>query len=454
MKISLAIVAADSNEKGDLLGRLVVDFFYCLGYDDCKLNIPKSGREIDLKARHRREPRLVVAECKATSAPIGGADVNKFAGVLGAERDKADGADVRGYFISLSGFTSSAIQQEEDLKRSRLTLINGSELVEELVRGKFVVPATKAQLSAVKALSDSSPEVEVQDNAALLGTTTGWFWLLDILVGSTQGALLVHADGSVVSATVAAETWAAFARNYPSESRTLLNKLVSQPADLESSQREYLQYIVRDFGGITLEGLPATRQVGSRRFRLEDLYVPLTLSEAADETDEQVQEESPMRDLLTISRGSRGRKRSTTRSMSLGEALIKHPRLAIVGLPGSGKSTIIKRLAVAYAERSRIRESRDKLPDQPLFPVVIRCREVSKPSRSSIVTMIADQVDRAEVPTARDAFIRMLTAELNEGRVLLLIDGLDEFQSTQDRASFVAQLRTFLSTYPTCQVVL
>jgi len=35
--------------RGDLFGRLMSDLFVSLGYDDVRLNIARSGREIDMR---------------------------------------------------------------------------------------------------------------------------------------------------------------------------------------------------------------------------------------------------------------------------------------------------------------------------------------------------------------------------------------------------------------------
>jgi len=107
---SIKILEKENNKRGDLFGRLMSDLFLALGYEDVRLNIPKIGREVDVEAIHRTEKRRVVAECKATKTKTGGDAVNKFVGVLDAEKRK--GLKTTGYFISLSGFKESAIEQE------------------------------------------------------------------------------------------------------------------------------------------------------------------------------------------------------------------------------------------------------------------------------------------------------------------------------------------------------
>jgi hypothetical protein len=85
---SIRILEKDSNRRGDLFGRLMADLFVALGYEQPRLNIHKTGRELDLLADHRLESRRAIGGCKATSETIGGDDLNKFVGVLDAEKQK------------------------------------------------------------------------------------------------------------------------------------------------------------------------------------------------------------------------------------------------------------------------------------------------------------------------------------------------------------------------------
>src|SRR5712671_2125266 len=105
---AIRILEADANKRGDLFGRLMVDLFLALGYDEARLNVHKSGREIDLQATHRTEKRQVRAECKATHELIGGDLINKFIGALDAEKRQSRQHPIVGYFVSLAGFTETA----------------------------------------------------------------------------------------------------------------------------------------------------------------------------------------------------------------------------------------------------------------------------------------------------------------------------------------------------------
>lgn len=124
--ISIRILEKDTNRRGDLFGRLMADLFVALGYEQPRLNIHKSGRELDLSADHRLEPRRAIGECKATSQPIGGDDLNKFVGALDVEQE--DKRPATGYFISLAGFKETAIEQEKQRRRTKIVTLTGSQV--------------------------------------------------------------------------------------------------------------------------------------------------------------------------------------------------------------------------------------------------------------------------------------------------------------------------------------
>lgn len=114
----IRILETAPNKRGDLFGRLMADLFVALGYEQPRLNIHKSGRELDLSADHRLEARGAIAECKATAELIGGSDLNKFVGAFDAECSEEN--PLTGYFISLSGFTETAVEQERQRRRTKV----------------------------------------------------------------------------------------------------------------------------------------------------------------------------------------------------------------------------------------------------------------------------------------------------------------------------------------------
>jgi restriction endonuclease len=200
------ILATDTNKVGDLFARLVEGVFLSLGYDGFRRNIHKSGREIDIEATHRKERRRLIGECKATEEAVGGAEINKFVGAVDAQRRKYPDPETVAYFVSLNGFTETAIEQEKEVGNSRVVLMNSKHVLEELVRGKIVCPTEIALHLAGKSLADSNQNLEVDPECELWAHDLGFIWAVYFTANHERTHLsLVHADGELLAATLAQE---------------------------------------------------------------------------------------------------------------------------------------------------------------------------------------------------------------------------------------------------------
>ncbi len=88
--------------------------------------------------------------------------------------------------------------------------------------------------------------------------------------------------------------------------------------------------------------------------------------------------------------------------------------VALVGLPGSGKTTALRHLALTLAKGERIR-------DRHVLPVYLAVRELSMHGRG-ILESAEELFEWLEVPEAK----RVLDNLMRAGDVALLVDGLDE----------------------------
>jgi hypothetical protein len=428
--IPIQILEKDNNRRGDLFGRLMADLFVALGYQVPRLNIHKSGRELDLEAEHRLESRRAVAECKATAKPIGGDDVNKFVGALDAERGAKDKKPVTGYFVSLSGFKETAVEQERQGRRTSIVTLTGPQIVNELVKGRLLVTKERATELAGRCCS-GFPELELDPETALLAHERGWIWAVYYLSGKHRTHfVLIHADGTPLASALTEEVIAADRGcGGDLQELTCLNPAPpdrDDPKKVRQARAAYFQYLANECGTIQLDGLPADSEVGSRRLRLEDLFVPLHL-------DVQVRE---------------GEEPKVLARQIVGTVLTEHPRLALLAPPGGGKSTLVKRLATAYADPSRREEIGDDLPDRDWLPLFFRCRELRGLARASFAELVEALSKRDPVRLHEAVFRAEVDRALLAGRVLLLVDGLDEISDPGDRAAFVCTIRSTLQAYP------
>lgn len=426
-QIPIIILERDNNRRGDLFGRLMSDLFVSLGYDNIRLNVARSGREIDILAEHRLENRTAMAECKAVEEKIGGKEINAFAGKLRAEQRREPKRPITPYFISLSGFTETGIDQEKEAGEEAIILVDGSRAVEELILGRMLVPLDQAVARAAQLVPGRS-QLDLDPEPELLTHQSGWVWAIYFSQRKQRThVVLVHADGTPLARSVATEIIAA----EPGPRRVLreltcLNPEPAPPAEqFEAAAREkYFKYLAAECGYILLDGMPADAEVGSKRLHLENLFVPLRL----------------------IGSG-------VANPVSVGEFLSENSRIAILASPGAGKSTLLKRLAVAYSDPNRRMLIEDQLPERTWLPLFFRCRELRDKTRSPFPDLITVLAERAYLGEFVHAFRDIVDQALRNGEVLLLIDGLDEVTDTGDRTAFVRNLRSFLAIYPNISLV-
>ena len=351
--VSIRILERDNNRRGDLFNRLMGDLFVALGYEQPTLNVHYPGHEIDIDAEHRLEkPRRVYAECKATEDPVGGPALNLFAGVLDLKR--AAGTEIIGYYISLNGFRETALKQEEK-RRPRIVTLDGQQVVDELIKGKRLVPKDRAAEQAGRCCPRHD-DLVLDPAAAVLAHDCGLLWAIYYTQGKIRTHfVLVHADGRLLAAELAEEV-----NRADQACQGQLHALVclNPPSRLPPHHRvaaaiaAYRHYVAEECGYIALDGLAADRRGRLPDGRLEHFFVPLHFDVA---NGQERKERQPLGNLLTAQ---------------------EHPRIALLAPPGGGKSTLIKRLALAYAHPVRRVQIADNLPARDWLPLFFRCREL------------------------------------------------------------------------------
>jgi hypothetical protein len=436
---NIEILEKDNNKKGDLFCRLMSDLFHALGYDEPRFNIQKSGREIDLQARHRTELKIAIAECKAQNDTVGSDDINKFVGVFDAEKRKITKRKYNavGYFISLSGFTEPAIEQENDCDNGRVILIKPEKIVRELISGKILV----SKENAISSLSSLTIGLTLLDYVDLLAYEKGWIWVFYYSDSNGQKVshfALVHAEGKPLIKSLADDVVEIDNKlKKLFKDLTLINRkdqTVIVNRNLKATLERYFKYLDNELGEIQFEGLPTDKEAGSVKVKLENIFIPLHFSQNQQQNNE-------------------GKFDTNTSREEIGEILKKGSKIAILAKPGGGKSTLIKRIAIAYAFPERKKQINDNLPDKNWLPIFLRCRELGDKVTKSITEIIHDIPIRAEIPSCVEDFSTLVSIALQDGNSLLLIDGLDEISEDKNRIAFANQLRTFIATYPTLNII-
>jgi len=97
------------------------------------------------------------------------------------------------------------------------------------------------------------------------------------------------------------------------------------------------------------------------------------------------------------------------------DALVKFRRIAVLGDPGGGKTTMERYLALKMAKQVE--------PKLPYFPIYVELGRFVESGKNDLLDFIADDLDdRYGFPNARP----YLEQQLLDGKAALLLDGLDE----------------------------
>ncbi len=430
----IRLLEKNNNERGDLFTRLASDLFLSLGYEDPRLDVNKGGYELDVKANHALDGSLVVAECKATEDRPGGPQLNKFAGVLQVEQFANQGQRrVDGYFVSLFGFKGNAVEVEEKITPRRFTLLDGPGVVDRLVNGQRLCQPVVATEQAGRCIGKAET-LKLDANLEVVAHERGLFWAVCYKRGAIRTAVvLVAADGTPALRPLAEEILVT-----DKDCNGELHKLTCHNpgltlgeftgAQLDGARTAWRRYLEHECGFIQVEGVSADEHVATKRFTLESLFVPQRV--------------------LVPQKGGE------PKHSSIAKALLKHTHLAILAAPGGGKSTLLKRLAVAYADPARRSLSEDGLPDKDWFPIFLRCRDLRDMARRPFGDILEALAKKEHLAGHAEAFVALAQDALKQGKALLLVDGLDEISDDSARTALVCTLRAALDAWPACKLIL
>ena len=448
---TIRLLTSGTNEKGDLFNKLMLSLFEAMGFEKLQANVAKAGREIDIQGRHRLEPRLLRAECKAHAKKMGGTELNTFSGALGRERRKSK-EPVVGYFVSLGGFTDTAIEQEEDYGEDGLILLAGPKIIAELELHRLIVDDAQATEQAGQCAARAGLTAQMLASIELLGYKNGLVKAVYYAEhGETTHFALIDANGTPLADKPAREVIAADrASGGTLRKLTYLVPLMSDTRTARTSAlAHYRRWLSEECGFIQLDGLPASLDDSVRKPDLGRLFIPLkALPLLVQQKEEGGLIQRAARHVLA------GKEK--VEPIPIGHLLAAQARLALLAVPGAGKSTLLKRIALEYGFEKKNHGFTDQLPAHKWLPLYLRCRDLQDRAKQSFMSLLEELpvYHLNMLPEPAVAFKAYIHEMLQLGRVLLLIDGLDEISDEGARKTFTRNLLSFLAMFPQVTLVL
>ena len=243
------------------------------------------------------------------------------------------------------------------------------------------------------------------------------------------------------------------------------------PEQATAILNSYLGWVRRSYDKVQTFGLENPRTAKQPKIELlTDVFIPLTVRRfrppSRSELAEALRGKVGVERILANYQLTRAEERAGE-IVALEDLLTVSDRLAIIGGAGSGKSTILHHLAVTLA---RAIQQDVPLPyrlaaGKPLIPLLVplryyrdyleKChsapgRALDAPTTGTLAGFIAWQLQRGSKQGSEEFFHRLLGA----GGCLLMIDGLDEVVSREQRGQVREQVETLVrADYPGNHVI-
>ena len=243
---------------------------------------------------------------------------------------------------------------------------------------------------------------------------------------------------------------------------------LSDEKDLPQIRHDYLHWLLGRNMYLDLRGVPQTqRQV---QVKLEEVYIALQaqrdeilstserslLEKELQELEQhallsRTEDIDDQRDLIAHRFKKHGGKppiseRARGEIRDLSTVVAQHDRVLILGDPGCGKTTLLRYLALKHAQatQNNLREASSEL-GKARFPILLRIADYAEYGKGkSLSDFLADYCSLNEYPYPRTGLAEMFAAELKSGSCLVLLDGLDEIVSTDDRLHVVRHIEDFV----------
>ncbi|MBN3876899.1 HEAT repeat domain-containing protein [Nostoc sp. JL23] len=215
------------------------------------------------------------------------------------------------------------------------------------------------------------------------------------------------------------------------------------------AKSDYLKQLLGYFDGVEFVGIKVKTKEEEKFAKLPQIFVMPNVVEQVEVREsiglklnldlalEETANHQPQQNLLW-------EQQSSGKKFSAKELLKESTRnkFVVLGEPGIGKTTLMSYFAVMLAEQQT--EKLGLSADLELLPILIRIRDLGKASTKNILEYVRNFAKSIHVKELPKGFFEHW---LEDGRALILLDGLDEIAKASDRYEFVKIIHSFLGQY-------
>lgn len=211
--------------------------------------------------------------------------------------------------------------------------------------------------------------------------------------------------------------------------------------DYETAIEHYIEHILNTHVTLNLRGIRSNQPIN---VEIESIYISLFIEEQA----------------IKFQKDRRTKVAEEPRLASVNEALQNGRRLVILGGPGSGKTTCLSYLALTFARAIKIGSNeiiheRLGIRNETLLPIFLPLREFGRfvrsrsveervgPNPALLLDYLSRYFERWRLRLPSDFFER----QLEQGRCILLLDGLDEVADLDERILVSEAVSAFIHRY-------
>jgi formylglycine-generating enzyme required for sulfatase activity len=359
--------------------------------------------------------RVKAIQVKSSKNPFSKADIERWAGELEAW-NKADDYEL----ILIGNLASAAV--------AKVTLVGQVE----------VPPPKNLDLGAFKEQAAHRLDKFLRDHGLPCGAAHSREMLAGALAEelatlSTRGTALTYDD--LVDLF---KKW-------------ILPRQASLTGRRELDPRKYLQDLKEKTGFIDIRGLQVSKE-RAHRFPIEELFISLTTTRLPNRPEQVGKKPRRHPDDKDTLGGSR--------AVPLHEAL-DHDRLIVVGDPGAGKTTFLRRVAHALCEQKggQLLGIKDRT-----FPIFLRVADLAQhlqrpthaappPASQDAASWLPHYLAAAGVDHGWGLDYAFFRRQLDEGLATVMLDGLDEAPNRVVRERIARLIENAVQTYGKCRFV-